>query len=153
MFWSTAVGKRAVLAGGPKSLDDRTAALIKDPRPSGYTEVIRNEVFADFERMADEVLQLREDDFLYGFHVFPDNSTSHLHLHVFPHDNSFRNHSTHDYDVHTVPIQAILDVEAEHLSTVERDTFFGLVKRDPLTNIRKAIPAEDAGIWRRFVEA
>lgn len=31
-----------------------------------------------------------EEDFVYGFHVFPDNSIGHLQLHVFPHDDPFR---------------------------------------------------------------
>lgn len=60
---------------------------------------------------------LKAEDFVLGFHVFPENSIGHLHMHVFPHDNYFREHSTKDYDYKTVPLQAILDVEEEDEAT------------------------------------
>lgn len=64
--------------------------------------------------MKSEFLGLKaESDFLLGFHVFPENSIGHLHMHVFPHRDYFREFSTKDYDYKTVPLQAILDVEKE----------------------------------------
>lgn len=54
-----------------------------------------------------------EEDFLMGFHVFPDNSIGHLHMHVFPHGEGMREWSTREYDWKTVPLQAVLEVERE----------------------------------------
>ncbi|KAL8914711.1 MAG: hypothetical protein Q9171_000724 [Xanthocarpia ochracea] len=120
-FWATESGKLAILSRAKKALDDRDHALLDPPpgngrgqRPPEYTMAVRTAVFVDFERLQTEFLRLRgEDDFLFGFHVFPENSIGHLHMHVFPHDNSFREHSTKDYDYKTVPLQAILEVEEE----------------------------------------
>lgn len=57
--------------------------------------------------------RLKEDDFLFGFHCFPENSIGHLHMHVFPHGEQFREFSTKEYDWKTVPLQAVLEVEKE----------------------------------------
>lgn len=68
-------------------------------------------------------LQLKaEEDFIFGFHVFPENTIGHLHMHVFPHDNDFREYSTRDYDYKTVPLQAILDAEGEDQSASAKST-------------------------------
>ncbi|KAL8783476.1 MAG: hypothetical protein Q9213_004613 [Squamulea squamosa] len=120
-FWATDYGKQAILSRAKKALDDRDRTLLNPPpgdgrgqRPPEYTMAVRGAVFADFERLQREFIRLKgEEDFLFGFHVFPDNSIGHLHMHVFPHDNSFRVHSTKDYDYKTIPLQAILDVEEE----------------------------------------
>ncbi|KAL8726833.1 MAG: hypothetical protein Q9166_006449 [cf. Caloplaca sp. 2 TL-2023] len=115
-FWATEEGKLAILTRARKAIEDRDNALINgnSERPSEYDNLTRNAVFKDFERKQHEFMRLRgEDDFLFGFHVFPENSIGHLHMHVFPHDNSFREWSTKDYDYKTVPLQAILEVEEE----------------------------------------
>ncbi|KAI4270178.1 MAG: hypothetical protein LQ337_006837 [Flavoplaca oasis] len=119
-FWTSSgkIKRRLMLQRARRALDERDAELVSVPirRPPEYTELVRKAVFADFERMQSDFLALNVEDFLFGFHVFPDNSIGHLHMHVFPHDSRFREHSTKTYDYKTVPLQAILDVEAEDAS-------------------------------------
>lgn len=104
-----------MLARAHAALKERESALIdKGPRPTEYTDAVNKAVFLKFQRMISVFKQLKaEEDFIFGFHVFPDNTIGHLHMHVFPHDNSFREYSTKIYDHKTVPLQAILDVEDE----------------------------------------
>lgn len=107
-----------MLARAHEALKERKSALIhKGPRPAEYTDAVNANVFSDFERLKPVFLQLKaEEDFIFGFHVFPENSIGHLHMHVFPHHDDFREHSTKTYDYKTVPLQAILDVEEEDQS-------------------------------------
>ncbi|KAI4243659.1 MAG: hypothetical protein L6R42_010691, partial [Xanthoria sp. 1 TBL-2021] len=117
-FWSNEINRDAVLARARKALEERESALVhKGPRHPQYTQSVSNAVFSDFERMKSVFRLLKAEDFVLGFHVFPENSIGHLHMHVFPHDNYFREHSTKDYDYKTVPLQAILDVEEEDEAT------------------------------------
>ncbi|KAL9032214.1 MAG: hypothetical protein Q9180_006627 [Flavoplaca navasiana] len=121
-FWlaNSSINRRLILHRARKALDERDTALVngKTPRPPEYTDSVRNAIFADFERMQYDFQVLKISDFLFGFHVFPDNSIGHLHMHVFPHNSRFREYSTRTYDHKTVPLQAILDVEAEDASSV-----------------------------------
>ncbi|KAL9595365.1 MAG: hypothetical protein Q9219_006491 [cf. Caloplaca sp. 3 TL-2023] len=76
-------------------------------------ERVRDDVFGQFEATKEPFKDLKPDDFLYGFHVFPENSIGHLHMHVFPHRDELREWSTKIYDYKTVPLQAVLEVEKE----------------------------------------
>ncbi|KAL8865301.1 MAG: hypothetical protein Q9198_009387, partial [Flavoplaca austrocitrina] len=121
-FWlaNSSINRRLILHRARKVLDERDTALVngKTPRPPEYTDSVRNAIFTDFDRMQYEFQVLKISDFLFGFHVFPDNSIGHLHMHVFPHNSRFREYSTKTYDHKTVPLQAILEVEAEDASSV-----------------------------------
>ncbi|CAO1605339.1 hypothetical protein XANCAGTX0491_008860 [Xanthoria calcicola] len=123
-FWSKMKNREAMLARAHDALKERESALIhKGPRPAAYTDAVNAAVFSHFQRMKPAFLQLKaEEDFIFGFHVFPENTIGHLHMHVFPHDNDFREYSTRDYDYKTVPLQAILDAEGEDQSASAKST-------------------------------
>lgn len=74
---------------------------------------VRGEVLEYFTAMGKKFAELEVGDFVMGFHVFPENSIGHLHMHVFPHGKEFREYSTKTYDWKTVPLQAVLEVEKE----------------------------------------
>ncbi|KAL8993626.1 MAG: hypothetical protein Q9169_006201 [Polycauliona sp. 2 TL-2023] len=117
-YWSNQTNRQAMLDRARKALEDRDAILIngKATRPPEYTNAVRTAVFSDFGNMEAEFKRLSSSsDFLFGFHVFPENSIGHLHMHVFPFHDSYRQFSTRDYDYKTVPLQAILDVEQEDM--------------------------------------
>ncbi|KAI4173973.1 MAG: hypothetical protein LQ348_006442 [Seirophora lacunosa] len=115
-FWNSpySVGKAKMLARAKRALEDQDKKLraADGGSPPAY-EAVRDDVFAFFEATKPAFEQLKTSDFVCGFHVFPDNSIGHLHMHVFPHADAFRVHSTREYDWKTVPVEAIVEVEHE----------------------------------------
>ncbi|KAL8719674.1 MAG: hypothetical protein Q9225_003349 [Loekoesia sp. 1 TL-2023] len=111
-FWSTG-GQAKILARAKRAMDDQDQKLLDNGSISPVYEEVREDVFDKFEAAKPTFSNLEPDDFLYGFHVFPENSIGHLHMHVFPHRDSLREFSTKEYDYKTVPLQAILEVEEE----------------------------------------
>ncbi|KAL8798802.1 MAG: hypothetical protein Q9182_006374 [Xanthomendoza sp. 2 TL-2023] len=111
-FLSSDGGKETLLRRARQALLTQDAKLLES-NDSAYTTAVRNAVFADFAASSSEFMKLEPEDFIYGFHVFPDNSIGHLHMHVFPSRDSLRQWSTKSYDHKTVPLQAILEVEKE----------------------------------------
>ncbi|KAL8660293.1 MAG: hypothetical protein Q9202_006704 [Teloschistes flavicans] len=118
-FWQHDQGKEKILARAKRAVDDQDKKLRDAPSPSSnsqstgsvYDDATRSSVFAQFNQLKDAFKKLQAKDFVFAFHVFPDNSIGHLHMHVFPHDEAFREFSTHVYDWKTVPLQAVLEVE------------------------------------------
>lgn len=84
-----------------------------------YDSKVTQEVLEDFKEMGKEFRRLGVEDFLYGFHLFPDSTVAHLHMHVFPKHEEYRRFSTHAHDPKTVPLQAILDAESEDQSEAQ----------------------------------
>ncbi|KAL8657728.1 MAG: hypothetical protein Q9226_001627 [Calogaya cf. arnoldii] len=113
-FWSSDSNKHAILDRAEQVLWDRHNILIQsDQRPLEYTPAVARAVMDDFGLMKRDFLKLDAENFMFGFHVYPENSIGHLHMHVFPHNDTLRVVSTKTYDYKTVPLQAILDVEEE----------------------------------------
>ncbi|KAL8716998.1 MAG: hypothetical protein Q9181_008368 [Wetmoreana brouardii] len=113
-FWIQQNGASKILARAKQAVDDRDEKLRSgDGGSSPDYDGVRTDVFLHFETMKKKFAQLKVGDFLMGFHVFPDNSIGHLHMHVFPHVEAFREFSTKMHDWKTVPLQAVLEVERE----------------------------------------
>lgn len=118
-FWQHDQGKEKILARAKRAVDDQDKKLRDAPSPSSnsqstnsvYNDATRSSVFAQFNKLKDAFKKLQAKDFVFAFHVFPDNSIGHLHMHVFPHNEAFREFSTHVYDWKTVPLEAVLEVE------------------------------------------
>ncbi|KAL8683544.1 MAG: hypothetical protein Q9186_000456 [Xanthomendoza sp. 1 TL-2023] len=110
-FMSTDGGKAALLARAKKALTDQDRKLTFAKDNDAYTSEIRQAVYADFDVGSRIFMKLKQDDFIFGFHVFPENSIGHLHMHVFPSWEALREWSTRDYDYKTVPFEAIMEVE------------------------------------------
>ncbi|KAL8958583.1 MAG: hypothetical protein Q9183_005809, partial [Haloplaca sp. 2 TL-2023] len=110
-FWTNGDGKQKILARSKRALDDQDQKLRSSPDGPEY-EKVRDDVYDHFETTKVQFEKLKaEEDFVFGFHVFPDNSIGHLHMHVFPHAETFRAFSARVYDYKTVPLQAILTAE------------------------------------------
>lgn len=116
-FWNhTPDGRAKILARTKMAMDSQDKKLLSDPESpdTPIYESVRGDVFKQFEEKGRGFGELNvEEDFLMGFHVFPDNSIGHLHMHVFPHGEGMREWSTREYDWKTVPLQAVLEVERE----------------------------------------
>ncbi|KAL8833623.1 MAG: hypothetical protein Q9170_004171 [Blastenia crenularia] len=114
-FWNHEGGKAKILARTKRAMDDQDKKLLSAESSSPIYERVRDDVFDKFEATKPTFTSLEpeKDDFLFGFHVFPENSIGHLHMHVFPHREEMREFSTKEYDYKTVPLQAILEVERE----------------------------------------
>ncbi|KAL8865192.1 MAG: hypothetical protein Q9174_007022 [Haloplaca sp. 1 TL-2023] len=111
-FWTNGDGKQKILARSERALDDQDQKLRSSPDGPEY-EKVRGDVYDHFETTKVQFEKLKaEEDFVFGFHVFPDNSIGHLHMHIFPHAEAFREFSARVYDYKTVPLQAILEAEA-----------------------------------------
>ncbi|KAI4129775.1 MAG: hypothetical protein LQ338_002085 [Usnochroma carphineum] len=112
-FWQQHGGKAKLLARAKRAVDDQDAKLLSHGSRPVY-ETVRDDVFHHYESTKLDFSNLvAPGDFLFGFHVFPDNSIGHLHMHVFPHADGFRAFSTREHDYKTVPLEAILEVEEE----------------------------------------
>ena len=70
-------------------------------------------VIEDYHEMARKFVNLDPEDFVYAFHPHPDHSVGHLHMHVFPKDESLRKFSSKEHEKKTIPLEAVLEVEAE----------------------------------------
>lgn len=70
-------------------------------------------VIEDYHEMAQKFVNLDADDFVYAFHPHPDHSVGHLHMHVFPKDESLRKFSSKEHEKKTIPLEAVLEVEEE----------------------------------------
>ncbi|KAL8691859.1 MAG: hypothetical protein Q9218_003003 [Villophora microphyllina] len=112
-FWENRNGKSKILERAKRAVDDQDQKLRTSNGDNSpiYDDKVRSHVFDHFDIMKSEFAKLHVDDFLFGFHVFPDNSIGHLHMHVFPHGEAFRSVSTKMYDWKTVPLDAVLEVE------------------------------------------
>lgn len=64
-------------------------------------------VVETFEQFSHRFLKLDKGDFIAGFHVDPDHSVGHLHMHVLPTPLRFREFSTTEHDEKTIPFEAI----------------------------------------------
>ncbi|KAI4169350.1 MAG: hypothetical protein LQ343_005743 [Gyalolechia ehrenbergii] len=122
-FWNHEDGPAQILARTKRAMDDQDRKILSNPAsPSTPVyEQLRADVFDQFEASKPAFENLVPDrDFLFGFHVFPDNSIGHLHMHVFPHGEALREWSTKEYDWKTVPLQAVLEVEREDRERIGR---------------------------------
>lgn len=66
---------------------------------------------ADYEKLVTRFRTLSNDDFVFAFHAYPDNSIGHLHMHVFPRDEFLRQFSTKKHDWKTISLKSILEAE------------------------------------------
>jgi hypothetical protein len=95
---------------------DQVLAHLDDKQTSSFNEVLK-----DVRKYAEECsVQLRTlsaEDFVFGFHAMPEASVGHLHMHVLPLSEKFRQHSTYVHDVKTIPARAVIEVleaQGEH---------------------------------------
>lgn len=76
--------------------------LVKNADPQGANEAATRAALALIDQLEEEIDNLSaEDDFLFGLHLYPHHSVSHLHLHIIAKGEKFRQFSCRDHDEKT----------------------------------------------------
>lgn len=82
-------------------------------------ESLKRDLKEGYDDMAAQFLKLRApEDFVFGFHPFPENSVGHLHLHVYPRKAGLRKWSSWKHESKTVEFETVLEAEGETLKAV-----------------------------------
>ncbi|KAI4188844.1 MAG: hypothetical protein LQ346_005215 [Caloplaca aetnensis] len=110
-FWSKQVNRRKMLVCAKQSILDQYTKMWEGPGRLGTEVAIKKKVLSCYRAVKKKYLKLRPEDFIFGFHPHPTHSVGHLHMHVFPHAEKFREYSTKSHDCKTIPLQAILEAE------------------------------------------
>jgi hypothetical protein len=112
-------GKDKIISRVRLAVESQNEKLASKKETSAQCRQLQSMVWRDFQRLADEFRTLRADDFVFGFHAYPDNSVGHLHMHVFPVKKSFREFSTRRHDWKTISLECVLKVEKEDLGDLD----------------------------------
>ena len=112
-FWERGDGKRKILNRTEQILAERNEMLLASHSAENDYGTIKSQIYIDFESYKAKFLTLEPKDLIFAFHIYPENSVGHLHMHVFPHNDSLRIHSTKRHDWKTVPIEVVLEAEKE----------------------------------------
>ncbi|XXG95402.1 hypothetical protein Hte_001664 [Hypoxylon texense] len=67
-----------------------------EPNPEAYDNAMFHQI--ELEIMIDD---LTVDDFTFGFHLYPDHSVGHLHMHILATPDAYRQYSTDAHDLKT----------------------------------------------------
>ena len=110
-FWSDPVHRKALL-NSVESVFDKQNGKLTEKNQEEY-KATSPPVIEDYHEMATRFLKLEAEDFVYAFHPHPDHSVGHLHMHVFPRGEALRRASSKLHDKKTIPLKAVLEVEAE----------------------------------------
>lgn len=93
--------------------DQQNEKLASKERTIKLYRSLLPELEADYEKLVKRFRALSDDDFVFAFHPYPDNSIGHLHMHVFPRDEFLRQFSTKKHDWKTISVKSILDAEKQ----------------------------------------
>ena len=139
-FWNTKGGPEVILQRTRDGFDEQNkklhAKIKSTPIPSSSSssmtrqrtkefaakreaqlDSLMGDLEAAYHDMATQFLKLRApQDFVFGFHPFPQNSVGHLHLHVYPRKDELREWSSKAHESKTVEIEEVLEAEGETLN-------------------------------------
>lgn len=93
--------------------DQQNETLASKERTIKLYRSLLPELEADYEKLVKRFRALNDDDFVFAFHPYPDNSIGHLHMHVFPKDEILRQFSTKKHDWKTISVTSILEAEEQ----------------------------------------
>ena len=110
-FWRLPLQRKALLNSIYSVFDNQNKKL--GDKDKEEFEATSPPLMEDYREMAQQFLKLKAEDFVYAFHPHPDHSVGHLHMHVFPKDESLRKFSSKEHEQKTIPFEAVLEVEAE----------------------------------------
>jgi hypothetical protein len=119
-FWN-ADGKDKIISRVRSAVENQNEKLASKEGNSARSLHLRFTVLNDFQRLSEEFRTLGTDEFVFGFHAYPDNSIGHLHMHVFPAQKSLREFSTRRHDQKTISLDCVLKVERESSRDGGRD--------------------------------
>ena len=113
-YWNEDGGRERIIGRIRSAVEGQNEKLASKKGTSTQYLHIESIVWKDFQRLSEEFRALETDDFVFGFHAYPDNSIGHLHMHVFPLKESLREFSTRRHDWKTISLECVLKVEKEH---------------------------------------
>lgn len=106
--------RERVIRGVRLGFDQQNQKLASKERTIKLYRSLLPELEADYEKLVTRFRALNDDDFVFAFHPYPDNSIGHLHMHVFPRDEFLRQFSTKKHDWKTISVTSILEAEEQH---------------------------------------
>lgn len=112
-FWKTEDGSPKLLKRVRSTFDEQNTKLASNDRNAESCKSLLSTLIKDFDILSKSFMSCKPDDFEFAFHAYPANSVGHLHMHVFPKKGDLRKFSTKSHDWKTIPIEAVLEVEAE----------------------------------------
>lgn len=112
-YWNTD-GKERIISRIKLAVESQNEKLSSKKDTRARFLRLESIIWTDFQRLSEEFRALGADDFVFGFHAYPDNSIGHLHMHVFPIKESHREFSTRRHDWKTISLECVLKVEKEH---------------------------------------
>lgn len=107
-------GKEKIISRIELAVEGQNEKLASKKETSEEYRHLQTIVWNDFQTLSEEFRALGADDFVFGFHAYPDNSIGHLHMHVFPIKESLRKFSTRRHDKKTISLECVLKVEKEN---------------------------------------
>jgi hypothetical protein len=110
-FWEESQGWNKIIQHAKKVFDDQNKKLM-EKAPDKF-EKISLELSEYFESSQQDFTKLKAHDFEYAFHPFPENSVGEIHMHVIAKKPSLRLFSAKRHDQKTIPLDVILEAEAE----------------------------------------
>ena len=69
----------------------------------------RSAALQHWKELAHQIENLRDDDFQFGLHLWPDHSVPHLHIHIIAMTNEMRQYSTTEHDAKTKDAREVRD--------------------------------------------
>ena len=82
---------------------------------AGGNDKVPEQIQLDYEAMVKLAEELTVNDFVFGFHIAPDCSVPHLHMHIIAVKPGLRQFSTHEHDRKTVLIEDITPIVQQPL--------------------------------------
>lgn len=107
-------GKDGIISRIRLAVEGQNQNLASKKETSALYLQLESVIWKDFHRLSEEFRALGADDFVFGFHAYPDNSIGHLHMHVFPVKESLREFSTRRHDWKTISLECVLKAEKEY---------------------------------------
>ena len=96
--WRSPEFRQAVLDHQKRAIEQRyeTNKPPSETDTEGYRAALRH-----YEQLSSRIDKLREGDFQFGLHLWPDHSVSHLHIHIIAMTKEMRQYSTTEHDAKT----------------------------------------------------
>ncbi|KAI1088143.1 hypothetical protein F5B19DRAFT_472646 [Rostrohypoxylon terebratum] len=78
------------------------------------TQAGLSEARKQLEELEGTIHELKFEDFAFGFHLWPDNSVPHLHMHIIAMPEKYRRYSTRSHDEKTKNAYEVYDYIRDH---------------------------------------
>ena len=96
--WRKPKFRQAVLDHQKRAIEQRYEA---NKQPSEADTEGYRAALGHYSELSNRIDKLREGDFQFGLHLWPDHSVSHLHIHIIAMTREMRQYSTTEHDAKT----------------------------------------------------